>query len=389
MDVARQQRVRIALLSTCALATPPKRYGGTELVVAELARGLVELGHQVTVYATGDSLPAGRLRHCFATPIWPPDEMAELRHARFAWQDMADDPERYDVVHMHQAQALAGSAAARCPLALTIHHARVDDLVRQYCSHPNVAYVAISRRQSELSPELGCARVIHHGLDPSQYAAGTGDGDYLAFLGRFAPEKAPHLAIDAAREAGVRVVLGGAAHDVPGAIDYFAREMKPRLADGRLLEWLGELSHGPKVRLLRGARALLFPLEWEEPFGLVMIESMLVGTPVIAFRRGSAPEVVEDGVTGYLVDDVREMTERIRQLDRIDRDRCRARAQERWSTTRMAREYAELYEALVQEYRAAERRARVRRLAPARRTASGPEPLLLPAAATDGGITSG
>jgi glycosyltransferase involved in cell wall biosynthesis len=126
---------------------------------------------------------------------------------------------------------------------------------------------------------------------PVQYAAGTGDGDYVAFLGRFAPEKAPHLAIDAAREAGVRVVLGGAAHDVPGAIDYFAREMKPRLADGRLLEWLGELSHGPKVRLLSGARALLFPLEWEEPFGLVMIESMLVGTPVIAFRRGSAPEV--------------------------------------------------------------------------------------------------
>ena len=101
MDVARQQRVRIALLSTCALATPPKRYGGTELVVAELARGLVELGHHVTVYATGDSAAAGHLRHCFATPIWPPDEMAELRHARFAWQDMASDPERYDVVHMH------------------------------------------------------------------------------------------------------------------------------------------------------------------------------------------------------------------------------------------------------------------------------------------------
>ena len=389
MDVARQQRVRIALLSTCALATPPKRYGGTELVVAELARGLVELGHHVTVYATGDSAAAGHLRHCFATPIWPPDEMAELRHARFAWQDMASDPERYDVVHMHQAAALPGSAAARCPLALTLHHCRVEELVRHYRSHSDVAYVAISQRQADLSPEIPFARVIHHGLDTTQYEAGTGDGDYDAFLGRFAPEKAPHLAIDAARDAGVRVVLGGAAHAVPGSIAYFEREMKPRLADPRNLEWLGELSHGPKVRLLASARALLFPLEWEEPFGLVMIEAMLVGTPVIAFARGSAPEVVEDGVTGFLVRNAREMSERIRQLDRIDRQRCRARARERWSTARMTREYVDLYEALVHEHRAAGRRARVVRLAPPRRAADTSVPLVLPAAATDGGAESG
>ena len=389
MDVARQQRVRIALLSTCALATPPKRYGGTELVVAELARGLVELGHRVTVYATGDSAAAGELRHCFATPVWPPDELAELRHARFAWQDMASDPDRYDVVHMHQAAALPGSVATRCPLALTLHHCRVDQLVRHYCSHPDVAYVAISRRQAELSPEISFARVIHHGLDPSQYEAGTGDGDYVAFLGRFAPEKAPHMAIDAARDAGIRIVIGGAPHEVPESIAYFEREMKPRLADPRNLEWLGELSHGPKVRLLASARALLFPLEWEEPFGLVMIEAMLVGTPVIAFARGSAPEVVEDGVTGYLVRNTREMSERIRQLDRIDRGRCRARARERWSTVRMTREYVDLYETLVHEHRFAGRRARVVRLAPSRRDTEATEPLMLPAAATDGGANSG
>ena len=338
--------MRIALLSTCALATPPKKYGGTELVVAELARGLVDLGHRVTVYATGDSVVSGDLRYCFATPAWPPDELAELRHARFAWKDIERDPEPYDVVHMNQAAALAGHSGAEPPSVLTVHHSRVDELVRRYCSYSDVAYVSISRRQAALSPEVSFARTIHHGLDPSRYDAGGGQGGYVAFLGRFAREKAPHLAIDAARAAGVHLVLGGAPHEVPDSQAYFEREMKPRLADASGLEWLGELSHGPKVQLLSTARALLFPLQWEEPFGLVMIEAMLVGTPVIAFARGSAPEVIEDGLTGYLVRDAHEMAECIGRLDRIDRARCRARAAERWSTSRMAKEYSDLYEEL-------------------------------------------
>jgi glycosyltransferase involved in cell wall biosynthesis len=238
---------------------------------------------------------------------------------------------------------------------------RVDDLVEHYRSYPEVAFIAISERQAALAPELPWARTIHHGLDPELYAAGSGDGGYVAFLGRFAAEKAPHLAIDAARAAGVRLLLGGNAHAIPEAQAYFERELRPRLADATNLEACGELSHGPKVRLLSGARALLFPIEWEEPFGLVMIESMLVGTPVIAFARGSAPEVIEDGVTGYLVHDAAEMAERIRQLDRIDRTRCRARAQERWSVTRMAKDYADVYAQLAQ------RSARATRVVPLER----------------------
>jgi glycosyltransferase involved in cell wall biosynthesis len=345
-----EKPMRIALLSTCSLATPPKKYGGTELVVAELAKGLVDLGHRVTVYATGDSDVAGDLRYFFEGPAWPPDDLTELRHARFAWNDMASDPEPFDVVHMHQAQALRGYSSAHCPAALTVHHARDDELVRHYCGYPDVAYVAISQRQADLSPEISFARVIHHGLDPSHYAAGRGDGGYVAFLGRFAPEKAPHVAIDAARAAGVPLVLGGAPHEVPECREYFEDEMKARLADASDLDWRGEVSHGPKVELLSKARALLFPLEWEEPFGLVMIEAMLVGTPVIAFARGSAPEVVEDGVTGYVVQNAHEMTDRIGHLDRIDRTRCRARALERWSSKRMAKEYGALYEELVRRH---------------------------------------
>jgi glycosyltransferase involved in cell wall biosynthesis len=339
--------MRIALMSTCALSTPPKKYGGTELVVAELAKGLLSLGHDVTVYGTGDSGVFGTLRSHYRHPVWPPNDAAEARHAAFAWRDVARDPIGYDVVHVHHAAALPRHIAW-LPTIATVHHMRVDRLVQHYRSFKGVSYVAISDRQAELVPELPWARTIHHGLDPSLYPSGRGDEGYVAFLGRFAPEKAPHVAIDAARSAGTRIVLGGVPHEVPEAQLYFEREMRPRLEDTAAVHWCGELSHGPKVRLLTGARALLFPIDWEEPFGLVMIESMLVGTPVIAFARGSAPEVIEDGVTGYLVNTQEEMAERIRQLGRIDRERCRARARERWSVTRMAQDYVDLYAQLLQ-----------------------------------------
>jgi glycosyltransferase involved in cell wall biosynthesis len=340
--------MRIALMSTCALSTPPKKYGGTELVVAELAKGLLNLGHDVTVYATGDSGAFGSLRYQYKRPVWPPCDAAESRHAAFAWQDIARDPIGYDIVHVHHAAALPRRVAG-IPTVATVHHMRVDALVQHYRSFPDVSYVAISNRQAELAPELAWARTIHHGLDPSLYPAGRGEGGYVAFLGRFAPEKAPHIAIDAARSAGTRIALGGVPHDVPEAQAYFEREMRPRLEDADAVQWCGELSHGPKVRLLAGARGLLFPIDWEEPFGLVMIESMLVGTPVIAFARGSAPEVIEDGITGYLVHTKEQMAERIRQLHRIDRARCRARAAERWSVARMAIDHTDLYAQLLEE----------------------------------------
>ncbi len=336
--------MRIALMSTSALSTPPKKYGGTELVVAELAKGLLHLGHEVTVYATGDSGTSGTLRHLYERPVWPPNDLAEGRHSTFAWQDIARDPAGYDVVHVHHAAALPARPNISIATVATVHHFRVDAMVTHYLQYPDVAYVALSDMQAVLMPEIPWAQTIHHGLDPSLYAAGRGGGGYVAFLGRFAAEKAPHLAIDAARSAGVPIRLGGTPQEYPEARAYFDRELRPRLrkrADDVLL--CGELAHGPKVRLLQEARALLFPIQWDEPFGLVMIESMLVGTPVIAFARGSAPEVIEEGVTGYVVHTTGQMAERIHQLDRIDRARCRARAQERWSALRMARAYAELY----------------------------------------------
>jgi glycosyltransferase involved in cell wall biosynthesis len=337
--------MRIALVSSCAVAVPPRAYGGTELVVAELAKGLTRLGHDVTTYATGDSEPAGRLRYKFERPVWPPYESSELRHAAHAWKEITESGE-FDIVHTHQAPSLAlASIARQIHTVYTLHHCRDQRLLDLYCDFPDVAYVGISQRQVDLVPEMRVEEVILHGLDPDLYDVGSGVGGYVAFLGRFAREKGPHFAIDAARLAGVPLRMGGGVH--PPDRVFFDNEIRPRLAQAEGVEWLGELSHLPKRSLLGEARALLFPIDWEEPFGLVMIESMLVGTPVIAFPCGSVPEVVEEGVTGYVVRNVAEMADRIRRLDQFDRARCRARALERWSSLRMAREHEALYERLV------------------------------------------
>ncbi len=334
--------LRIAIVSTCAVPTPPPAYGGTELVLAALAHALAALGHRPTVFATGDSTCEGARRAVFAKPVWPPDPLAELRHASAAFTQIAQGD--FDVVHVNEPSSITLTDWVRLPAVATVHHDRQDALVAHYAAYPRVAYVAISQRQADLAWEVPFRRVIHHGLDPELYPAGSGEGGYCAFLGRLAPEKAPHLAIDAARHVALPVVLAGNPHwsDRP----YFEREIAPRLRTG--VHWVGEADQQHKRELVRGARALLVPLQWEEPFGLVMIESMLVGTPVVAFRAGAAAEVVEDGVTGFVVDTVDEMTARLREIGSIDRSRCRERARARWSSERMARQYVDLYGELME-----------------------------------------
>jgi glycosyltransferase involved in cell wall biosynthesis len=347
--------MRIALLSTCAIAVPPKGYGGTELVAAELAGALVSLGHDVTVFATGDSRPAGELRFRFAAPVWPPDDLAELRHAAFAFSHVAAEAARgrpYDVVHAHQAPAIAFGVMDATPLVLTIHHDRDASLTDFYADFPEVTFVGISRRQASRLPELHVRHVVHHGLDPARYAPGRGEGGFVAFLGRLSEQKGPHAAIDAAVQARLEIRLAGRPHW--NDREYYEGQVLPRIAasDGLARE-IGEVAHDAKLELLRGARATVFPIDWEEPFGLVMIESMLVGTPVIAFRRGSVPEIVEEGITGFVVDDAAEMSARLRSLERFDRERCRARAVERWNSTRMARDYVRIYEEISRRPRRA------------------------------------
>jgi len=258
-----------------------------------------------------------------------------------------------DVVHAHTPAALAFGGQLDAPMVYTLHHSLEEHWTEFYRYFDDVEYVAISNRQRECFASAANARVVHHGLDVNSFSPGDGAGGYLAFVGRIAPEKGPCIAIDVARAARVPVLIAGDAH--PHEREFFHRDFEPRLAlDG--VRWIGEVDHSAKERTLRGARALLFPIEWEEPFGLVMIESMLCGTPVIALRRGSVPEVVEDNVTGFVVDRPDQMVDAIGRLGSLDRAVIRRRAETRWSAMRMAEEYLDVYRDSIERRESAQTR---------------------------------
>jgi glycosyltransferase involved in cell wall biosynthesis len=352
--------MRIAMVSTTAVRVPPTGYGGTERIIHYLVEGLVRAGHAVTLFATGDSETAGELRALYPEAVWPIDSLAEIDHA--TWSLAQIDASRFDVVHLHFAPAIAVARFVDVPVVYTIHHPREEALTRFYRRFPQVHYVAISERQRALETPLPRTRVIHHGLDPADYPFVPVAGDHVAFIGRFAPVKGPHHAIDAAHAAGVPIRLAGAPHVGEGE-SYHAREMEPRLALPDVT-WVGEVGGTAKAEHLGRARATLFPIAWEEPFGLVMVESMLCGTPVIAFPGGAAAEVIDEGTTGFIVRDVTEMTAAIARAGALDRARCRAQAIERFPVDRMVRQYLEVYGAA----------AVGRPIAPARRTLRAPSP---------------
>lgn len=340
--------MRIALISTPYLAVPPRLYGGTELVVYELAEGLVRLGHDVELFATGDSRTSARLRFLYDRGQWPPDTLADLNHVSWALTEIGEQA-RFDVIHAHSAVALAcARLTPAVPMVYTIHHARDEQLSAfyRYCQEPH--YIAISQDQRRRETCLRHVHVIHHGLDPARYLCTPRPlGDYVCFVGRYAQEKGPHTAIDVARQAGVRIRMAGEVH--PPDVAWADKELRPRLAQSHVID-VGPVGSAVKARLLVHARALLAPIEWNEPFGLILIEAMLSGCPVVAFGVGSVPELVEDGLTGFIATSVEHMVELLEPggaVDRIDRVACRARAVERFSADRMVADHVALYQRII------------------------------------------
>ena len=340
--------MRIALISTPFVSVPPLDYGGTELVVYELAEGLVEQGHHVALFATGDSKTSADLRALFPTAQWPPNTLSDLHHVSWALQQIAH--QHFDIVHVNSAAALATARLLSLPpLVYTIHHNRNEVLSGYYPYFPEVYFVAISANQQSHEVPLERCTVIHHGLDPTRFKLTERPADYVCFVGRFSPEKAPHLAIEAAQKAEVPIRVAGRTH-APDA-RYAAKELEPRLMLPDVEEE-GPVGMKEKSELLTHARALLAPVQWDEPFGLILIEAMLSGCPVVAFPRGSIPELVDPGETGLIVNSLEEMTDAIRPggpIDRIDRRRCRTRAVTRFSRQRMVREYEQLYQRVLWE----------------------------------------
>jgi glycosyltransferase involved in cell wall biosynthesis len=336
--------MRIAILSTPFIRVPPIGYGGTELFCYELAEELHARGHDVTLFTTGDSEVSCQKRSLYPTPQWPPHPHDEANHAAWALAEAVSAG--FEVVHLNSQLGVPFQRFIAAPLVHTIHHPREEATSRLYAAHPGVRYVAISQRQLQLEAPLPGAVVIHHGLSPERYPPSGHDDGYLLHLGRYAPEKGTHLAIDIATLASVPIKLAGRTHPTDAA--YFATHVAPRLR-GRGVEELGEAHQEQKLALLRGARALLCPLQWEEPFGLVAIEAMLCGTPVLGFARGSFPEIVEDGLTGFLAppDEVEALARRVLDLRGFDRAACARRARERFSIGVMTTAYEALYRRLA------------------------------------------
>jgi glycosyltransferase involved in cell wall biosynthesis len=266
-------------------------------------------------------------------PIWPPEDEVAAEHAAWALEDAAAS--RVDVAQVNVPWALPVARGLGLPVVYTLHHARDQALSSLYARERDPWYVAISARQLRLEVPLLRARVVHHGVPVGAYPFSPVSGGWVAHVGRFAEEKGTHLAIDAARLAGAPLLLAGRSHPQDGA--YFEREIAPRLGPG--VELCGEADHARKVEILGGSDALLCPIQWEEPFGLVAIEAMLTGTPVLGYPHGSFPELVDEGVTGYLVHDVEELASAIARARRLDRAACARRARERFSADRMADAY--------------------------------------------------
>jgi glycosyltransferase involved in cell wall biosynthesis len=336
--------LRVALVSTPFVPVPPPGYGGTELVVGELARALTARGVEVVVYSTGDSgLPGIEVRSYFPAAQWPPDRDVERVHATWSLRDASRDPRGFDVVHVHSPAAVEMAHLCPYPVLCTLHHDLNPELTELYRRAPQVTLVAISRSQARREPAPVSA-VVHHGLDPRRFQPMPEQG-YLLFLGRYDREKGVHHAIEVAVRAGLPLVMAGEPHQK----DYYQHKIKPLIQKYGVLE-VGPVGGSRKSALIARARAVLFPIEWEEPFGLVMIEAMLSGVPVIASARGSAPEVVEDGVTGVLCDDPTEMVAAARLSEKLfDRARIRRLALQRWTAERMADDYLRLYRGVQAE----------------------------------------
>jgi len=351
--------MRIGLLAPPWLPVPPPAYGGTEAVVDRLARGMQAAGHEVVLFTTGDATCPVDRRWVFeeAQGARMGEAVAELRHLVHAYEALAS----CDVVHDHT--VVGPTYAERLPAlpVVTTNHGPFDrELLDVYRAVAHrVPIIAISHAQAATARGLPLAGVIHHGIDVDRFPLGSGDGGYLLFLGRMTPDKGAEQAIDVARRAGIPLVLAAKMRE-PAERRYFDERVRPLLGPG--VEWVGEVGGDEKTDLLAGAVALLNPIQWDEPFGLVMIESMACGTPVLATRRGAAPEIVDHGVTGVLGDEDA-LVAAAGRLGDLDRTACRAAVADRFSTGRMVDEHLDLF-ARILAAREAGRRAAARRARP-------------------------
>lgn len=338
--------MKIAQLSTCTVNTPPiEGYGGTEWVASYLTERLVALGHDVTLFATSDSTTQARLWSWFDHPAKRP-LLDEITHVGNAYEVLRSGD--FDIIHNHT--YLMGPmmlCLSQTPSVSTVHNGlEAKELFLYGHLSERHHFVSISESQRALAPEIRWAGTVYNGIETDHFPLCTEKDDYLLFVGMIAPAKGPHFAVQVALASRRPLKLAGPIQ--PGAEEYFQKQIAP-FVDGKVIQYLGEVSLAEKIPLYQRAAALLVPICWNEPFGLVMVEAMSCGTPVIAFARGSVPEIIVDKQVGFIVENVTEMARAVAQVSRISPEACREHVARHFSAQRMAEGYVALYEKLLAE----------------------------------------
>jgi glycosyltransferase involved in cell wall biosynthesis len=338
--------MRIAQVAPLFESVPPRMYGGTERIVAYLTEGLVEQGHEVTLYASADSVTRATLRPCVPEALRLSGRGDPVAAHMLQIERVAQDAHEFDIIHFHNDWLHFPVSRRIATPSLTTLHGRLDhdhlgELYDEFCDRP---VVSVSSAQRGPLPQACWAGTVHHGLPPDLHRPIDAERDYLAFLGRVSPEKGLDRAIDIAVGAGLPLRIGAKVDADDRA--YFEREIR-HLLSHPLVSFVGEIGDDEKTEFLGRAKALLFPIEWPEPFGLVMIEAFACGTPVVALRWGSVNEVMQDGVTGFVVDDTDDAIAAVDRIDTIDRGGVRAAFESRFTADRMVDDYLEIYESLA------------------------------------------
>ena len=341
--------MRIAQVAPLNERVPPPLYGGTERVVSYLTEELVRLGHDVTLFASGDSETRARLVPACPQALWRDPAVHEtLPHHVRLMELVFRDVGRFDVIHFHTDYlhfplVRRHGCASVTTLHGLVHPPDLEALLEEYHDIP---LVSISDNQRRPIPGANWRGTVYHGLPRDSFTFRGQRGSYLVYLGRMSPEKRVDRAIEIARRS--RVPLKIAARIYPEERRYFDETLAPLIqASGPLVEFVGEIGDRDRDELVGKAAAFLFPIEWPEPFGLVLIEALACGTPVIAWRRGSVPEVVEDGVTGYVVDSIDDAVSAVERIDRLSRATCRSVFEQRFDASRMARDYVDVYRGVL------------------------------------------
>lgn len=343
--------MKIAQIAPLFESVPPKKYGGTERVVYNLTEALIQSGHDVTLFASGDSVSNAKLMSPCAKSLrlYGGYEYSSVPHTLMFEQirRLADD---FDILHFHTDYMHFPVARSLDVPTLTTLHGRLDipELIPLYREYSEIPLISISNSQRQPMSWANWKNTIYHGLPKHFFQLGEGKGGYAAFLGRISPEKRPDRAIEIATRAGIHLKIAAKvdAYDR----NYYEKKIKPMIEQSPNVEFIGEISDEQKAEFLGNASVLLFPIDWPEPFGLVMIEAMAHGTPVISFRNGSAPEVITDGITGFLVNSVEEAVEKSKLIPSIDRAKCQKRCAELFSIENVISSYLRSYEDVIEEF---------------------------------------